>query len=109
MGRAPRLISSTWSPSRKTRVRKPSHLGSYSQLSPFGIPASEGAESIGSMSWGMGNFMPVVHRCLYLVDGGTPCYHIGGREDGPEFDSTPPPQPWEARASGLPAFYGSLA
>jgi len=80
IGREPRLTSSTLSPSRNTRVRKPSHLGSYSQLSPLGIP-SPGADSIGSMSIGIGSFKAadLSPICLYLVDTQTLCYHIGGR------------------------------
>src|SRR6266542_793682 len=55
MSRAPRLISVTLPSSRWTRVRKPSHLGSYSHCSPSGIwPGGSGAASIGSMSMGMG-------------------------------------------------------
>src|SRR5437763_3327380 len=76
IGLPPRLIRATSSPSRYTSVRKPSHLGSYSQLSPFGMPVSEIADSIGSISSGRGDFRPVIPRCLYLVDDETVCYHI---------------------------------
>src|SRR5689334_23347207 len=91
MGRPPRLIRATSSPSRNTRVRKPSHLGSYPHRSPSGMPASEIAESIGSMSVGSGSFKVVVPSCLYLVDGGPRWYYIGGRR-GP-LNSTPRPHP----------------
>ncbi len=34
----------------------------------LGIPFSEMAESIGSMSSGSGSFKPLIPRCLYVVD-----------------------------------------
>src|ERR1700682_5198733 len=91
MERPPRLIRATSSPSRKTRVRKPSHLGSYSQLSPFGMP-SMGAESIGSMSMGMGNFMSSYPQSVYIL------WTSGRRAtispaDKPALNSTPRPHP----------------
>src|SRR2546430_10149927 len=56
MSRWPRLTSVTLPPFRWTRVRKPSHLGSYSHCGPSGIwPGGRGAASIGSMSRGMGS------------------------------------------------------
>src|SRR5579872_6719517 len=91
MGRPPRLTSSTLSPSRKTRVLKPSHLGSYSHESPFGIPRSETADSIGSMSVRMGRLMGVFPRCLYLVDRAALCYYIGGRTGPLNSKSRPHP------------------
>ena len=49
--RAPLLTSSTESPARCTRVRNPSHLGSYIHASPTGrsgwAPASMGSMSNG--------------------------------------------------------------
>src|SRR2546428_1864794 len=92
ISRPPRLIKATSSPSRKTSVRKPSHLGSYSQPSPLGIPESEIAESIGSMSSGSGIFT-LIPRCLYLVDGAARWYYIGGRSNRPPQLSSPPPPP----------------
>src|SRR6266478_4566148 len=67
IGRAPRLTSSTLSPSRKTSVRKPSHFGSYSQLSPWGMP-SPGADSIGSISSGIGSFKEGIYpQFVYIL------------------------------------------
>src|SRR6185437_14908080 len=103
MGRAPRLISSTWSWSLKTRVRKPSHLGSYSQLSPAGTP-SPGAESIGSMSSGIGSFKLFVPRCLYLVEAHTLCYHIGGHTGPPNSTPRPHPSLGKLAQAGFPLF-----
>src|SRR2546428_13735678 len=104
IARPPRLIKATSSPSRKTSVRKPSHLGSYSQPSPLGIPESEIAESIGSMSSGSGNFK-LIPRCLYLVDGAARWYYIGGPSNRPpHFDSPPPPPPGKRPPTGFPPF-----
>src|SRR5205823_5802619 len=90
---------------RKTRVRKPSHLGSYSQPSPLGIPESEIAESIGSMSSGSGNFK-LVPSCLYLVDSPAGWYYIVGRSNRPlNLDITPPPQPGKLAQAGFPSFW----
>src|ERR1700737_2274655 len=76
IGRAPRLMSSTLSPSRKTSVRKPSHLGSYSQLSPRGMP-SPGADSIGSMSSGIGSFNTGIYpQFVYILWTNGPCATI---------------------------------
>src|SRR5260370_41801727 len=106
IGRAPRLTSSTLSPSRKTSVRKPSHLGSYSQLSPLGMP-SPGADSIGAISSGIGSFREGIYpQFVYILWTTEPCATISPvGKPGSDFDSTPPPQPWEARASGLPALW----
>src|SRR5258708_3319117 len=104
MGRPPRLISATSSPSRKTRVRKPSHFGSYSQPSPFGIPASEIAESIGSMSGGSGSFKVFVPSCLYLVDSVRGWYYIGGRTGPLNSTSRPHPSLGKLAQAGFPLF-----
>jgi hypothetical protein len=48
-------------------------------VSPLGIPVSEVAESMGSMSRGRADFIRVVPRCLYLVDASRLCYYIDGR------------------------------
>src|SRR5712692_646492 len=56
MSRWPRLTSVTFPWLRWTRVRNPSHFGSYSHCAPSGIwPGGRGAASIGSMSSGMGS------------------------------------------------------
>src|SRR5712691_4522282 len=106
IGRAPRLTSSTLSPSRKTSVRNPSHLGSYSQLSPLGMP-SPGADSIGSISSAIGSFIEGTYpQFVYILWTTEPCATISPvGKPGSDFDSTPPPQPWEARASVLPALW----
>src|SRR5437870_6795042 len=104
IARPPRLIKATSSPSRKTSVRKPSHLGSYSQPSPLGIPESEIAGSIGSMSSGSGNFK-LIPRCLYLVDGAARWYYVGGRSNRPlDLDSAAPPQAGQVGEAGVPPF-----
>src|SRR5262245_27442159 len=55
MGFVSRLCRYSSSPSRKTSVRKPSHLGSYCQPSPVG--SGPGLESIGSSGGANGSFM----------------------------------------------------
>src|SRR6267143_1681424 len=70
---------------------------------------SPGAESIGSMFSGIGSFTEgIFPQSVYILWMTEPCATISpvGKSGSLILDSTPPPQPWEARASGLPAFSG---